>query len=372
MKKTVMLVGLSVPLLLGGLVFAGGNRPVAPAAPPVPPVAAAPAAPAAPKAPKAPKDPWSASGGTNTNFNVHIDGLDSIKDNVRDALAQARASIADDKSLPPEVRAAALARMDKVKAVLDSRLTKLNLADLANLDKQLSGLDTELAKALDGVDDEFEKLADKYGKQFAKDFDVKWSKDFKHWQGKFRMGKVNSNFSITADDDDDDDDGAQDQADAARDQAEAAREQAEAAREQAEAAREQAEAMSNDDDDIDTVDMSAAADLDGDDLNDAVDDITDMGIDAKQRTQLSALRHEEQATSNAARERMRQASSSLRAELAKPAADIAVVNRLIDQISVEEANVRKAQLKALVSAKAMLTAAQQKKVQDAAKKAKGK
>ncbi|MBP9085210.1 MAG: hypothetical protein KBG15_03790 [Kofleriaceae bacterium] len=328
MKRTLMLFGLSAPLLIGGWVFAGDNRPVPPA-PAAAPAKSARPAPAAPPAPPhvgaAGADPWTGPNGISIKF----EGLDQIKAQVTAEVARARAEIAADMSLPADVRAAVLARMDKVTAVIERRIAKLNLSDLMNLDTQLEGLGDEIEKSMAGLEQEIKLFEKKYGRSFGKTI---------------QASKGHFNLNLGGDDDDDADDDDND--------------------------------ADDDDNDADadsaTVDMSAAADLDSDNLDDAVDDITDMGIDGNQRTQLSALRSAEQATTKAARERMRQASAGLRTELAKPAADLAVVNRYIDQISAEEATVRKAQLKALVAAKTVLTAAQQKKVQDAAAKAKGK
>ena len=323
MKRTLMLFGLSAPLLIGGWVFAGDNRPVPPAPPTAPSKSARPTPPAPPAPPHVGAvggDPWTGPNGISLDF----EGLDQIKDQVRAEVARARAEIARDTSLPADVRAAVLARMDKVTAVIERRIAKLNLSDLMNLDTQLDGLGDEIEKSMTGLEQEIKLFEKKYGRSFGK---------------AIQASKGHFNLHLGGDDDDADDDDHDDD---------------------------------TDHDDNVTVDMSAAADLDAEDLNEAVDDITDMGIDGNQRTQLSALRSAEQATTKAARERMRQASAGLRTELAKPAADIAVVNRLIDQISAEEATIRKAQLKALVAAKTVLTAAQQKKVQDAAAKAKGK
>ncbi len=319
MKRTLMLFGLSAPLLIGGWVFAGDNRPMPPAAPTAP---AAPPAPPAPSTPPAPAphvgaagaDPWGSPKGSSLNF----EGLDQIKSQLTAEVARARAEIAADTSMPADVRTAVLARMDKVTAVISRRIAKLNVIDLMNLDTQLEGLGAEIEQSMAGLEQEIKVFEKKYGRSFGK---------------AMQASKSHFNFHFGNDEDDDDD---------------------------------------NDNVNDATVDMSVAAGLDADELKDAVDDITDMGINANQRTQLSALRLAEQATTNAARERMRQASVGLRAELAKPSADITLVNRFIDQISAEEATIRKAQLKALVAAKTMLTPAQQKKVQDAAAKAKGK
>ena len=325
MKRTLMLFGLSAPLLIGGWVFAGDNRPVppAPASPPRAPTnPARPAPPAPPRVGAVGSDPWVAPGGLSINFK----GLDQIKAQVTAEVARARAEIAADTSLPTDVRAAVLARMDKVTAVVERRLAKLNLGDVMNLGSQLDGLGGEIEKSMAGLEQEIKLFEKKYGRSFGKAMQAS-------------KGHFNFHFSNDdADDDDDDDDNdADDRTRAADDITRAAD------------------------------DISRAAD----DLNEAVDDIADMGINASQRTQLSALRLAEQATTKAARERLRQASAGLRAELAKPSADITLVNRFIDQISTEEGNIRKAQLKALVAAKTMLTPVQQKKVQDAAAKAKG-
>ena len=329
MRRTLMLFGLAAPLLIGGWVFAGDNRPVAPA-PPVAP--AKPARPVAPHVGAVGSDPWTApssstssSGSTrgSKGISINFDGLDQIKAQVRAAVARARADIAADTTLPADVRTAVLARMDKVTGVIERRIAKLNLSDLMNLDTQLEGLGDEIEKSMAGLEQEIKLFEKKYGRSFGK---------------AIKASKGHFNLNLGGDDDDDDNDADDD----------------------------------DDDDNGATVDMSAAADLDADDLDEAVDDITDMGINGNQRTQLSALRLAEQTTTKAARERMRQASAGLRAELSKSAADLAVINRYIDQISAEEATIRKAQLTALVAAKTVLTAAQQKKVQAAAAKAKAK
>ena len=329
MRRTLMLFGLAAPLLIGGWVFAGDNRPVSPAPPAAP---AKPARPVAPHVGAVGSDPWTApssstssSGSTrgSKGISINFDGLDQIKAQVRAAVARARADIAADTTLPADVRTAVLARMDKVTGVIERRIAKLNLSDLMNLDTQLEGLGDEIEKSMAGLEQEIKLFEKKYGRSFGK---------------AIKASKGHFNLNLGGDDDDDDNDADDD----------------------------------DDDDNGATVDMSAAADLDADDLDEAVDDITDMGINGNQRTQLSALRLAEQVTTTAARARMRQASAGLRAELSKSAADLAVINRYIDQISAEEATIRKAQLTALVAAKTVLTAAQQKKVQAAAAKAKAK
>lgn len=332
MRRTLMLFGLAAPLLIGGWVFAGDNRPVSPAPPAAP---AKPARPVAPHVGAVGPDPWTApssstssSGSTrgSKGISINFDGLDQIKAQVRAAVARARADIAADTTLPADVRTAVLARMDKVTGVIERRIAKLNLSDLMNLDTQLEGLGDEIEKSMAGLEQEIKLFEKKYGRSFGQ---------------AIAASKGHFNLHLGGDDDDNDDDADHDTSDA-------------------------------DDADNATVDMSAAADLDADDLDEAVDDITDMGINGNQRTQLSALRLAEQVTTTAARARMRQASAGLRAELSKSAADLAVINRYIDQISAEEATIRKAQLTALVAAKTVLTAAQQKKVQAAAAKAKAK
>jgi hypothetical protein len=343
MKKSLMLIALSAPLVIGGWVFAGPGTPTATPRP-TPTPRAMPVAPT-PPTPPTPPDHW------GSNVNVHLD-LGGIKDIVRDALIAARTGIAKDKNIPADVRSAVLARLDKVQSVITKRTANLDLSDLSNLDKQLSGLDAELNSALAGMDQEMAALTKKYGKNFSKAFNFNWSKDFKNWNGNVHLGKVNVDFNSSTDDDDHDNDIADN--DPSND--------------------DQDSDDDHDDDvgDATDVDVAAAAGLDADDLNDAVDQLDDFGVDKDQRAKLSQLRNDERSTSGAAKTRLEKASNALRAELAKTDANPTEVNRLVDQISTEEANIRKAQLKALLGAKAVLKADQQKKVQDAAKKARHK
>jgi hypothetical protein len=126
---------------------------------------------------------------------------------------------------------------------------------------------------------------------------------------------------------------------------------------------EEPDQQDGDDEDSSEVDMDEVADLDQESLSDAVDSLADLQLDNAQRDKLRQLRRDEQSASQASRARMKIAAAGLRTELAKPSPDGNLVNRLVDQISAEQGVQQKAQLKALLGAKALLRAEQRRKVQ---------
>jgi hypothetical protein len=270
--------------------------------------------PSAPKAPKAPKAPAPPKRGMGGGFSVSINNgkvqIDGLHDMVLGQLDAARDGIKNNPSIPKEVRDKVLARLDKVRATVDKRLKNLNIADLEQLEKEMEAMGEEIEAAMEGLDKDLDKL----GKDFGKNFGKKWGK--------------NININIGDDDDDDDDDlGA-----------------------------------------IDTPDV----DDDDDDMQDAIKDLRDLALDKAQKEQINKLRADSDKTVATAKKQLDELSAKLQTALGNPATSDAEIGRMVDQISAQEAAIRKARIVAWAQARRMLSDAQRKRVEDAAKKKKTK
>jgi len=281
----------------------GPNRvpptpPTAPTPAPAPPPAPRPAPPAPPKAPPPPKAP--AAGG------IQIDG---VKDMVIGQLDAARASIKNNPSIPKDVRDKLTARLDKVRASLDKRLSNLKITDLDKFGEEMEKMGEEIEEAMEGLEEEMEKLGEKLSKDIAKDV------------GK-NLGKMKFDFDFDFDHDDDDD----------------------------------------------NVPMTPDLDADDDDMKDAISDLKDLALDPGQRTQITKLRTDSDKTVAAAKKQLDDLSTKLRTALANPTTPDADVARLVDQISAQEAVIRKARILAWAQARRVLDDGQRKKIEDAAKK----
>ncbi|MGE3760918.1 MAG: Spy/CpxP family protein refolding chaperone [Kofleriaceae bacterium] len=130
----------------------------------------------------------------------------------------------------------------------------------------------------------------------------------------------------------------------------------------------------DDDDDFD-FDIPSAPDVgdtDDDDMRDAINDLKDLALDAKQRDQITKLRTDSDKEVAASKKQIAELSEKLRTSLGNPGVTDADITRLVDQISGHEAAMRKARILAWAKARRVLDAAQRKKVEDAAAKAKAK
>ncbi len=302
------------------LVAQGPKPPVppAPAAPPAPPAPRAPRAPATPPAPPAPPAPkrGGAGGGISVSINNGKVSIDGVHDMVLGQLDTARDSIKNNQSIPKDVRDKIVARLDKVRASVDKRLKNISVTDLDQLEKEMEAMGEEIESAMDGLDQDLEKLGDKIGKdvakQLGKDFGKKWGKNF--------------NVNIGNDDDDDDDD-----------------------------------------DDIGSV-TAPDVDADDDDMKDAIKDLRDLALDKAQKEQINKLRAESDQKVAAAKKQLDDLSGKLQTALGNPATTDADISRMVDQISAQEASIRKARIVAWAQARRLLSDAQRKRVEDAAKK----
>ncbi len=92
------------------------------------------------------------------NGHVGLSALDGIRAMVRGRLAGARTAILH-SNMPPQLRDRALARFDKVNAIVNRKLTKIDLSDLDQLGEQMEELGEEIEEAMEGIEDELEELA---------------------------------------------------------------------------------------------------------------------------------------------------------------------------------------------------------------------
>ncbi len=273
---------------------------------PVPP--AAPAAPSAPRPPTLPSIPGLPQGVSVSfdNGKVQVQGIDAF---VKKQMVAAREAIKNNQHIPKAQRDKILARMDKVTAIVDKRLAKLRSgADLQQLEADMESMGKELEDAMEGIEDELEDLGVSAGLDFAKAF---------------------GNFDFDFDFDHDDDD-----------------------------------------DDLDTIPMAPDLDSDDDDLRDAIGDLKDLALDTNQKDQIAKLRAESDTSVAAAKAQLDALSDKLESALENPQTPDADIGRMVDQISAQEASVRKARILAWHKARRLLDAAQRKKIQDAAAKQK--
>ncbi len=272
-------------VLAGGLLFHSVFGQAQPAPPP-------PAPPAAPAAPAPPTGP-------------NISGvMKGVAESVREQIANARKSIANNQSIPKATRDKMLARLDKVNAVVDKRLAKLAKGQIDIADLEAMG--TEVEEAMEGIEEEMEEL----GEALGKDIDIK-------------LGNMDFDFDFDFDDDD-----------------------------------------------LDTIPMSPDMDDDDDDMRDAITDLKDLALDKGQRDQIGKIRTDSDKEVAAAKTKLDDLSKKLETALGDPKTSDADIAKYVDQISAQEAAVRKARLLGWHKARRILSTAQQKQVQDAAKKAK--
>ena len=92
------------------------------------------------------------------NGNLGLGNLDGIRALVRSRLQGARAAILS-SNMPPQVRDKALARFDKVNAIVDRKLAKIDFRDLEQLGEQMEDLGEEIEGAMEGLEEEMEALA---------------------------------------------------------------------------------------------------------------------------------------------------------------------------------------------------------------------
>jgi hypothetical protein len=242
------------------------------------------------------------------NGKVQIDGL---HDMVLSQLDAAREAIKNNPQIPRDVRDKVMARLDKVRATVDKRLKNLNITDLDQLEKEMEAMGEEIEQAMEGLDKDLDKL----GKDFGKNFGKKWGK----------------NFTVNIGDDDDDDD----------------------------------------DDDIGSID-TPDVDADDDDMKDAIKDLRDLALDKAQKEQINKLRADSDKNVATSKKQLDELSGKLQTALGNAATTDAEIGRLVDQISAQEAAIRKARIVAWAQARRLLSDAQRTRVEAAAAKKKTK
>ena len=332
MNRVRIVVVAVMALLLGGVVFEVGRGQAAPgdqdpwAAPPPPPVGPLP--PKAPKAPKPPKAPKIRGAGNGISISihgnkVHIDGLDHL---VSGHLQNVRDMLASNPNIPKDVRDKITQRMDKVKAIVDRHVKNLDTSDLDKLDDQLEKMGDELEKAMAGLDADLAKLGDKLSKDLAKDI----TKNLKDMKFKFGPDDVDPD-DHDADDDDDDHDNDSD----------------------------------TDDDDLPNKVIDSDIDMQS-----AVDNLKNFSLKPAQKDAIAKLRADADAKVEGERKALELASQKLETALANVDVKDAEVERLVNEITSREANIRKARLLSWVQARRVLDSDQVRQLEAAAHRTK--
>jgi len=312
-------------LLAGGLLFGfwpanaqtprdpwnhGAPVPPAPPAPPAPPTPPAPPAPGTPVTPPA--------GGPRHGVSVSIhDGkvsVEGLTDMVRKQLDSVRDMVKDNPRIPPPVRAAVLARLERVRASVERRLSRIKSTDIEQLGEEMERVGEDLQEAMDGLDEDLGRLGKDLAKQFGKDWAKQWKKQ---WKGKIDIQ--------VHDDEDGEEDGEAEEAD------------------------------------------SGPPPVDPDDARAAIADVRGISLEPRQRQQIQKLREESERQISQAQNQLAMLSSQLEEALANPRVSDEEIRRYVDNISATEAQIRKARLLAWVGARRVLDEQQRAKVEAAAK-----
>ena len=263
-----------------------------------------PALPVPPTPPTPPSPKHGAGGGVSVSIKDGKVEVDGIEDLVNGQIDAALRAIKDAPGMPPAARAELEQKMAKLRAKLKARFGKLDLSDMDAFGKQMDQFGKEM--------DAFGKEMEKWGDQFGKDMGKQMAKRFT------RLRRVDA-------DDDDDDTG---------------------------------------------IPMAPDVDIDVDDsdLKDAIQELKDVALKPVQRDAIGKLRADSDKTVAAAKKQLDDLSDKLHAALGNPATSDADIAKYVDQISAQEATIRKARLLAWANARRVLDDAQRKKIEDAAKK----
>ncbi|HLL21879.1 MAG TPA: hypothetical protein VK427_07100, partial [Kofleriaceae bacterium] len=128
-----------------------------------------------------------------------------------------------------------------------------------------------------------------------------------------------------------------------------------------------------DNDDNDGLPMAPDLDdADDGDMRDALNDLKGMAIKPQQKQQIAEIRANADKTVAAARGRLDELSHKLEAALADPRTSTGDIERYIEQISQQEAQIRKARIVSWVKARNVLDESQRKRVEAAAAKKTGR
>nr|MBA3818312.1 hypothetical protein [Deltaproteobacteria bacterium] len=123
------------------------------------------------------------------------------------------------------------------------------------------------------------------------------------------------------------------------------------------------------DDDVVADAIPMSPDLDGDDgdLREAIGDLKDLALKPGQQAQIVKLRSDSDRNVAVAKQQLDDLSQKLEAVLGDPRASDAEIARYVDQISSQEATIRKARILAWVNARRILDDSQRRRIEDAAK-----
>jgi hypothetical protein len=282
-----------------------------------------------PRPPKPPASPISISIRGNK---IHVEGIDRL---VAGHLAAVRQLLRDNPNIPQDVRDRLVARMDRVKAIVDKHLKALDTSDIDKLGDQLEKMGDELEKAMAGLDADLAKLGDKIAKDVARKLGKNGFKDkLKIKLGPPPPGALPPKAPTppvpptpdTVDTDTDTD---------------------------------------TDTDSSDPYDGTQGAV--GDDTV-SIDGLKDFALKPKQKDAIAKLRADSDAQVASIKQQLEAASKRLESALADTNVTDVDVARHVDQVSKLEAEIRKARLLAWVQARRVLDADQVKKLEAAARK----
>ena len=286
--------------------------------PPPPPLAPAP--PVRPKPPVPPVPPAhhqnGAGGHGGITISIRPQTVDGIKALVRAQLDSARGTLRDSPGLPKDVRDRVLERLEKVRGSIDKRLSKLDVTDLESFGVEMEAMGDEIERTMEGLDHDLSKLGDKLddklGDKLGRDLQRTLSKEFA------------KQFVRTRSDHDD-----------------------------------PAEAPEPPDVDLD--------DVDDDDLKDALADLKDLALRPGQRDAIGKLRTDSDKAVAAAKRQLEELSNKLHTALGTSATSDVDIARFVDQISAQEATIRKARILAWVNARRVLDVQQRQRVENASR-----
>ncbi len=216
-------------------------------------------------------------------------------------------AVKNNPAIPKDIRDSVVKRLTAVRGTVGKRMSKVDFSDMDAFEREMEKMGEEIEKEMEGLEEEMEKLGEKLGKDLAKN-----------------LGKIDIDVDLDFDDDDD----------------------------------------------HPGIPMRHGADIDDDDddMAEAIDDLKDLALKPAQRDQITKLRVDSDKTVAAAKKQLDDLSTKLEAAIANSATPDADIARLVDQISTQEAAIRKARILAWSQARRVLDHAQRKKIEDAAKK----
>jgi len=275
-----------------------------------------PPTPPSPPSPPSPLHRGGHGGGISISVNGNKVQIDGIDDMVQGQLEAVRQMIKNNPNIPKDLRDKVIARMDKVKVIVEKRVKNLKVSDLDHLEEELEQMGDELESAMDGLEEDLEKLGGKLGKDFAK-------KLGKQGKLKFGLGKHQPD-PVDVDDDPDPD--------------------------------------------VDSIPMSPDVDDFDDDMGDAIRDLKDLALSPNQKDRIAKLAADSDRNVADAKRQLDVKSAQLETALADAKTSDAAIGRMVDEISAHEAAIRKSRLLAWVNARRVLDDAQRKKIEAAAQK----